>query len=146
MSASITTLAQLNTHMLTRSYIVGYSISGEDASVFSKLGAAALSGSSSAPHAYRWALHISALQGSTIKSTAKAAAPAKAAAASDDFDDMFGNFIHFYFLNCVFIFLFVAILKVKRLVLLKSLMKMARTLRRLPQPGPDANAWKMLLL
>lgn len=84
MSAAITTLAQLNTHMLTRSYIAGYSMSPEDATVFSKLGAAALSGSSSAPQAYRWALHISALQGRVIKPTAP---PAKSAAASsDDFD------------------------------------------------------------
>ena len=88
MSQNISNLQQLNSHLLTRSYITGFSLSNDDATVFAKLGADALSASSSAPHAYRWALHISALQGSTIKPAAKAASAPKAAEA--DFDDMFG--------------------------------------------------------
>jgi len=40
---------------------------------------------------YRWALHISALQGSTIKPAAKVATAATAPKAAEaDFDDMFG--------------------------------------------------------
>lgn len=99
MAAAIKDLAGLNKHMVTRSYITGYEYGKDDDEVFARLGSAALGGKASAPHAYRWAHHISALQGNVFKKSAvpvtavtsgggkKAAAPA----ADDDFDDMFGE-------------------------------------------------------
>merc|ERR1711871_913572 len=67
--------------------------------VFGRLGAEALGGRASAPHAYRWAHHISALQGNVFKKSAEpvkavtsGGKPAKKAApVNDDFDDMFGD-------------------------------------------------------
>ena len=56
MAAQIANLAALNKHMATRSYITGFGMSKDDTEVFAKLGAEALAGSSSAPHAYRWAV------------------------------------------------------------------------------------------
>jgi hypothetical protein len=99
MASAIKNLGDLNAHMASRSYITGYSFSADDASVFARLGTEALQGSSSAPHAYRWALHISALHGSVVKAAPRSAsvqAPASkgkpAAAVTDgDFDDMFGE-------------------------------------------------------
>lgn len=99
MAAAIKNLPDLNGHLLTRSYITGFSPSADDASVFDRLGSDALQASSSSPHAYRWALHIAALQGSVVKPAARSAtvntSPAKAksasAAASDEFDNMFGS-------------------------------------------------------
>lgn len=95
MAAAIKDLAGLNKHMSTRSYITGYEYGKDDDEVFGKLGSQALAGSSSAPHAYRWALHISALQGNIFKNAAKVPSgggkPTKAAAVDDDFDDMFGG-------------------------------------------------------
>ena len=56
MAATIANLAALNKHMATRSYITGYTMTKNDSDVFEKLGAEALASSSSAPHAYRWAV------------------------------------------------------------------------------------------
>jgi elongation factor 1-beta len=100
MAATIKNLASLNSHLVTRSYIAGYSPSADDASVFERLGSDALQASSSAPHAYRWALHISALQGSVLKPAASSkvavsspvkAKAAPAAAESDEFENMFAE-------------------------------------------------------
>lgn len=99
MAAAIKDLASLNKHMSTRSYITGYEYGKDDDQVFGRLGADALGGRSSAPHAYRWAHHISALQGNVFKKSAEpvkavtsAGKPAKKAApVNDDFDDMFGD-------------------------------------------------------
>lgn len=52
---------ELNQHLATRSYVSGYCLSDADRAALS-----ALSGvpcKSSAPHAYRWAVHVMALVG-----------------------------------------------------------------------------------
>ena len=56
-----TTVEALNTHLATRSYVTGYSLSEDDKSALAALTASP--SSSAQPHAYRWALHISALTG-----------------------------------------------------------------------------------
>lgn len=95
--ASIKDISELNKHMLSRSYVTGYSFSKDDSETFARLGAEALTGTTSNPHAYRWALHISALQGSVVKSATGGSSAAKAfvkpaaKAADDDFGDMFGD-------------------------------------------------------
>ena len=56
-----TTVEALNTHLATRSYVTGYSLSEDDKAALANL--KATPSSSAQPHAYRWALHISALTG-----------------------------------------------------------------------------------
>ena len=56
-----TTVEALNTHLATRSYVTGYSLSEDDKAALAALKASP--SSSAQPHAYRWALHISALTG-----------------------------------------------------------------------------------
>ena len=55
------TIEALNTHLATRSYVTGYSLSEDDKAALANL--KATPSSSAQPHAYRWALHISALTG-----------------------------------------------------------------------------------
>jgi hypothetical protein len=55
------TVEDLNTHLATRSYVTGYSLSEDDKAALANL--KATPSSSAQPHAYRWALHISALTG-----------------------------------------------------------------------------------
>ena len=55
------TVEALNTHLATRSYVTGYSLSEDDKAALANL--KATPSSSAQPHAYRWALHISALTG-----------------------------------------------------------------------------------
>ena len=60
-SVIFTTVEALNTHLATRSYVTGYSLSEDDKAALANL--KATPSSSAQPHAYRWALHISALAG-----------------------------------------------------------------------------------
>ena len=55
------TIEAFNAHMATRSYVTGYSLSEDDKAALANL--KAFPSSSAQPHAYRWALHISALTG-----------------------------------------------------------------------------------
>ena len=55
------TVEALNAHLATRSYVTGYSLSEDDKAALANLKASP--SSSAQPHAYRWALHISALTG-----------------------------------------------------------------------------------
>ena len=59
--AKFATVEALNTHLATRSYVTGYSLSEDDKAALANL--KAFPSSSAQPHAYRWALHISALTG-----------------------------------------------------------------------------------
>ena len=59
--AKFATVEALNTHLATRSYVTGYSLSEDDKAALANL--KATPSSSAQPHAYRWALHISALAG-----------------------------------------------------------------------------------
>ena len=89
------TIADLESHLATRSYVQGYAMSEADTAALS-----ALSGipGRDTPNAFRWAVHIIALTGlenvtfSGATTSAPAPAAKKAAApAADDFDDMFGD-------------------------------------------------------
>ena len=59
--ATFATVEDLNKHLATRSYVTGYSLSADDKAALAKLTSSPCA--TSAPHAYRWALHISALTG-----------------------------------------------------------------------------------
>jgi len=95
---------ELNTHLSSRSYVTGFSLSADDVKEFTSLTSI---DKTSCPHVYRWALHIAALTGksaadaissgkaaapssSSGKSATKAAAPKAKAAPADD-DDLFGD-------------------------------------------------------
>jgi elongation factor 1-beta len=92
------TIADLESHMATRSYVEGYALSKADTDALSAL--AGIPGRDT-PNAFRWAVHIIALTGlenvtfsgatSSAKPAAAAKPAAKKAAADDDFDDMFGD-------------------------------------------------------
>ena len=92
----MTDLAELNTKLATRSYVVGHSITDEDKKTLETLCCIPCKGKF--PHAYRWAIHIIALVGiDTVKftcCTTTSCAPGaakKAAAADDDFEIDFGD-------------------------------------------------------
>lgn len=82
-------LAKLNEYLLTRSYIDGWTVSGEDVAVFRKVSKP----SSSHENVLRWWNHInsfeSAFKGleSSLAATPASNQPAAAAAESDDDDD-----------------------------------------------------------
>lgn len=93
------TIADLESHLATRSYIEGYALSKADTDALSALAGIPCRGT---PNAFRWAVHVIALTGLenvTFSGATTAAAPApaakkaatKKAAAEDDFDDMFGD-------------------------------------------------------
>ena len=87
----LSTAAEVNDYMKTRSYVEGYAFSAKDVEVFGKIG---LPDQKQHPHAYRWYVHTAALSGSKClalvaggagskptPAPAKAAAPKKAAPA-----------------------------------------------------------------
>ena len=87
----LSTAAEVNDYMKTRSYVEGYAFSAKDVEVFGKIG---LPDQKAHPHAYRWYVHTAALSGSKClalvaggagskptPAPAKAAAPKKAAPA-----------------------------------------------------------------
>jgi len=86
--------AAFNGFMGSKSYIEGYSFSAADSEMFAKF--TACPDAKKAPHAYRWYIHIAALQGvrgavvAAPAAPAPAAAPAKKAEDDDDFD-VFGD-------------------------------------------------------
>mmetsp|Transcript_9425 Transcript_9425/g.14632 ORF Transcript_9425/g.14632 Transcript_9425/m.14632 type:complete len:231 (+) Transcript_9425:111-803(+) len=95
-------LAGFNGFMGAKSYIEGYSFSAADTEMFAKF--ASCPDASSHPHAYRWYIHIAALQGVRgLVRSAPAAAPAAVAAPAaapakkkkeeedDDDFDVFGD-------------------------------------------------------
>ena len=106
----LSTAAEVNDYMKTRSYVEGYAFSAKDVEVFGKIG---LPDQKQHPHAYRWYVHTAALSGSkclalvaggagskpTPAPASKAAAPKKAAPAKpapkaeedDDDDDFWGD-------------------------------------------------------
>jgi hypothetical protein len=57
--ASFSSVEELNKHLATRSYVTGYNLSADDKAVMSNL--KAFPCAKKQPHAYRWALHVSAL-------------------------------------------------------------------------------------
>jgi hypothetical protein len=62
--AIFATVEALDTHLATRSYVTGYSLSEDDEAALASLKSSP--SSSAQPHAYRWALHISALTGKRL--------------------------------------------------------------------------------
>ena len=90
------TIADLESHLATRSYIEGYALSKADTDALSALAGIP---TRDTPNAFRWAVHIIALtglenvtfSGATTSAPAAKPAAAKKAAADDDFDDMFGD-------------------------------------------------------
>jgi len=94
-------LAQLESHLASRSYVEGYTPSQADVHVFTTLGSAP--NAAQYPHAARWYKHIqswsaehSSLPGSSKAGEVflKSAAPGKAAAAEEEDDDevdLFGD-------------------------------------------------------
>lgn len=95
-------IAELDAHLASRSYVEGYAASAADSSAFEKFGSAALGSKSAHKHAYRWALHIAAIHGleSAFKSAAApssapagkvAAAPAVKAAVVEEDDFNYGD-------------------------------------------------------
>ena len=106
----LSTAAEVNDYMKTRSYVEGYAFSAKDVEVFGKIG---LPDQKQHPHAYRWYVHTAALSGSKClalvaggagskptPAPAKAAAPKKAAPAKpapapaaeeEDDDDFWGE-------------------------------------------------------
>lgn len=59
--AKFATVQDLDKHLASRSYVTGYSLSSADKDALAALKSAPCA--SAQPHAYRWALHISALTG-----------------------------------------------------------------------------------
>jgi hypothetical protein len=59
--AKFATVQDLDKHLASRSYVTGYSLSAADKDALAALKSAPCA--SAQPHAYRWALHISALTG-----------------------------------------------------------------------------------
>lgn len=59
--ATFATVEALNTHLATRSYVTGYSLTADDKAALANL--RGFPCAKSTPHSYRWALHISALTG-----------------------------------------------------------------------------------
>lgn len=59
--AKFATVQDLDKHLASRSYVTGYCLSGADKDALAALKSAPCA--SAQPHAYRWALHISALTG-----------------------------------------------------------------------------------
>ena len=57
----LSTAAEVNDYMKTRSYVEGYAFSAKDVEVFGKIG---LPDQKQHPHAYRWYVHTAALSGS----------------------------------------------------------------------------------
>jgi len=92
-----TTVAALEQHLATRSYVTGYSQTIDDITELKAL--SEIPSPASYPHTYRWASHIIALtgissiaKGTAATVTATVASSTKAAAAkTDDFDDLFGD-------------------------------------------------------
>lgn len=94
-------MAAFNGFMGSKSYVEGWNFSPVDADMFGQM--ASLPDASKYPHAYRWYIHIAALQGvrglnlNPPAPAAAAAAPAPAAAAAkkgkadDDDFDVFGD-------------------------------------------------------
>ena len=85
---------ELNKHLVTRSYVEGYSMSPADTIALAAL--KGLPAIKSHPHAYRWALHILALTGNSASFLGGAfgAAPAASSGAkkaADDDMDLFGD-------------------------------------------------------
>ena len=94
-----------NGFMGSKSYVEGYSFSSADSDMFAKFTAAP--DAKKQPHAYRWYIHIAALQGVTVASApvvvsapapapvaapkAAPAAPAKKEEEEDDDFDVFGD-------------------------------------------------------
>ena len=60
-SMGLSTAAEVNDYMKTRSYVEGYAFSAKDVEVFGKIG---LPDQKARPHAYRWYVHTAALSGS----------------------------------------------------------------------------------
>lgn len=95
--ASFASLSDLNTFLVSRSYISGFKFSAEDSKVLSTL--SSYPDAKTYPHAYRWAKHISALTGysillastSSIANAPVASGNVAKPVANDDFDDMFGD-------------------------------------------------------
>jgi elongation factor 1-beta len=88
-------MAAFNGFMGAKSYVEGWTFSSADSEYFQQF--AAIPDAASYPHAYRWYIHIAALQGirglsmsPPVSAAAAAAAPAKKAADDDDFD-VFGD-------------------------------------------------------
>ena len=71
---SFTDVAALEAHVADKSYIEGFAFSPKDVEVFSNF---SLPDAAATPNAYRWYIHIAALQGVAV---ALAAAPAPTAA------------------------------------------------------------------
>ena len=110
LTMGLSTAAEVNDYMKTRSYVEGYAFSAKDVEVFGKIG---LPDQKQHPHAYRWYVHTAALSGSKClalvaggagskptPAPAKAAAPKKAAPAKpapaaaaeeEDDDDFWGD-------------------------------------------------------
>eukprot|EP01040_Poterioochromonas_malhamensis_P014172 gene14172-15670_t len=88
-----TSLADLEKHLSTRSYVTGYSLSEDDKTELKAL--TGFPSQKSHPHTYRWAKHITAVTGILVAAgSAAAAAPAPAAATEskkDDDLDLFGD-------------------------------------------------------
>lgn len=78
-------LAKLNDYLLTRSYIDGWTVSGEDVAVFRKVSKP----SSSHENVLRWWNHINSFESAFngLESSLKSAPAAAAPAADDDDDD-----------------------------------------------------------
>ena len=79
----LATVEEVNTYMLTNSYVAGYAFSPADVEVFGKI---SLPDAGKYPHAYRWYIHIAALTGvkclALVASASGGAAPAPAAKAA----------------------------------------------------------------
>jgi len=89
--SKFSSVAELEKHLSTRSYVTGYSMSEEDKAELKAL--KGVPSQKSHPNTYRWAKHIVALTGMFIgaaEASPNAAAPA-AAKAADDMDDMFAG-------------------------------------------------------
>jgi elongation factor 1-beta len=95
--STFNTIADLESHLATRSYVQGYALSKADTDALSALAGIP---SRDTPNAFRWAVHIIALTGLenvTFSGATSSAAPVAAKpaatkkAAADDFDDMFGD-------------------------------------------------------
>jgi elongation factor 1-beta len=85
-------MAGFNGFMKAKSYVEGWSFSDADTAKFAEMGSCP--DSSKYPHAYRWYIHIAALQGVrglAIGGAAPAAAATPAKGGDDDDFDVFGD-------------------------------------------------------
>lgn len=87
-------LAAFNGFMGSKSYVTGWQLSSDDSDYFAKF--SSCPDAAKCPHAYRWYIHIAAVQGVrglvVTAAAAPAAAPAPAKKSKDDDDDDFDVF------------------------------------------------------